>query len=103
MPLLSAACPISCDDLPRLCLSLIGCDHDVQVSEDQWDKIFENNVKAGMFLAKEAYPHLSQSKYGGSIVYISSVSSKYEYVVHCCGVHHHCCWAMLFGPGQRPG
>merc|ERR1712062_781278 len=41
-------------------------------SEDAWDKIFEVNVKAAFFLAKEVAPHIAAQD-GGSIVFISSI------------------------------
>eukprot|EP00123_Amoebidium_parasiticum_P014628 comp22581_c0_seq1/m.34503 comp22581_c0_seq1/g.34503 ORF comp22581_c0_seq1/g.34503 comp22581_c0_seq1/m.34503 type:complete len:272 (-) comp22581_c0_seq1:317-1132(-) len=43
-------------------------------TEDQWDKIFDTNVKASFFLAKEAYPHLAKSSNGPNIVFISSIA-----------------------------
>jgi dehydrogenase/reductase SDR family protein 4 len=33
-----------------------------QTDEEAWDKIFEINVKAAFLLAKEAMPHLRQTK-----------------------------------------
>ncbi|XP_060081845.1 dehydrogenase/reductase SDR family member 4-like [Ylistrum balloti] len=42
-------------------------------SEDQWDKIFELNVKATFMMIKETVPHI-QNRGGGSIVVVSSIA-----------------------------
>lgn len=44
----------------------------LQTSSDQWDKIFDVNVKASFSLAKEVKPHLVKQG-GGSIVFMSTV------------------------------
>ena len=41
-------------------------------TEDQWDKIFDNNVKAAFLLTKLVVPHM-QEKGEGNIVFISSI------------------------------
>ncbi|OWF48176.1 Dehydrogenase/reductase SDR family member 4 [Mizuhopecten yessoensis] len=43
-------------------------------SEDQWDKIFDLNVKSTFMLIKETAPHL-QNRGGGSIVVVSSIAA----------------------------
>ena len=42
-------------------------------TEDQWDKIFDNNVKAAFLLTKMVVPHMT-SKGEGNIVFISSIA-----------------------------
>jgi len=42
-------------------------------TEDQWDKIFDNNVKAAFLLTKMIAPHM-MSKGEGNIVFISSIA-----------------------------
>ena len=42
-------------------------------TEDQWDKIFDNNVKAAFLLTKMIVPHM-MSKGEGNIVFISSIA-----------------------------
>ena len=43
-------------------------------SEDQWDKIFEINVKVAFLLFKDCVP-LMQQRGGGSAVFISSIAA----------------------------
>ena len=40
-------------------------------TEDQWDKIFDNNVKAAFLLTKLVVPYMQEK--GGNIVFISSI------------------------------
>ncbi|CAH1779641.1 unnamed protein product [Owenia fusiformis] len=42
-------------------------------SEQAWDKIFDINVKAAFFFAKEAAPHI-EKRGGGSIVFVTSIA-----------------------------
>ncbi|XP_033754783.1 dehydrogenase/reductase SDR family member 4-like [Pecten maximus] len=42
-------------------------------SEEQWDKIFDLNVKATFMMIKETVPHI-QTRGGGSIVVVSSIA-----------------------------
>ncbi|KAF2351190.1 NAD(P)-binding domain [Trinorchestia longiramus] len=53
-----------------------------EVTESQWDKIFDVNLKAPWALTKLAVPHMLKKK-GGSIIYISSVAAYHgmEYPV----------------------
>lgn len=44
----------------------------LDTTEQQWDKIFEINVKAAFLLTKECVPHLEKRK-GSSIVFVSSI------------------------------
>ncbi|XP_038070206.1 dehydrogenase/reductase SDR family member 4-like [Patiria miniata] len=45
----------------------------LETTEDQWDKIFDVNVKATFLLIKECVPHMKTRK-GASIVIVSSIS-----------------------------
>jgi dehydrogenase/reductase SDR family protein 4 len=45
----------------------------LDTTEAQWDKIFETNVKASFFLAKEVVPHI-EKRGGGSVVFVSSIA-----------------------------
>ncbi|KAG9510968.1 Dehydrogenase/reductase SDR family member 4 [Fragariocoptes setiger] len=48
----------------------------VEMSESQFDKIFEVNVKAAFMLTKSVVPHMKKNgEAGGSIVYISSIGA----------------------------
>jgi len=47
--------------------SILNC------TEDQWDKIFDNNVKATFLLTQAVVPHILERK-GGSVVIISSIA-----------------------------
>ena len=51
-------------------------------SEDAWDKIFQVNVKASFFLAKDIAPHIAQQE-GGSITFISSIGGFHPIPVSC--------------------
>ena len=42
-------------------------------TEDQWDKIFDNNVKAAFLLTKLATPHMLE-KGEGNVIFISSIA-----------------------------
>lgn len=44
----------------------------LKCTEQVWDKIFDVNVKASFFLAKEAIPHM-EKRGKGSIIFISSI------------------------------
>lgn len=44
----------------------------LDVTEDQWSKIFDVNVKSSFLLAKQVVPEMSKRK-NGSIVFISSI------------------------------
>lgn len=45
----------------------------LECSEQNWNRIFETNVKAMWQLSKEVYPHLKKV-HGGNIVLVSSVA-----------------------------
>ena len=45
-----------------------------QCSEDQWDKIFDINVKAAFLLAQMAAPEMMKNENGGAIVFNSSIA-----------------------------
>lgn len=45
----------------------------LQCTEDQWDKIFDNNVKAAFLLTKLVVPHMRKAD-GGNIVFVSSIA-----------------------------
>eukprot|EP00047_Mylnosiga_fluctuans_P003194 m.227887 g.227887 ORF g.227887 m.227887 type:complete len:279 (-) comp11663_c0_seq1:77-913(-) len=51
----------------------------LETPEDGWDKIFDINLKASFLLAKEAYPHLKQSKHA-SLVFVSSIAGFNPFV-----------------------
>lgn len=42
-------------------------------TEEQWDKIFDTNVKSTFLLVKETVPHI-QARGGGSIIIVSSIT-----------------------------
>ncbi|KAI8519737.1 Dehydrogenase/reductase SDR member 2, mitochondrial [Branchiostoma belcheri] len=44
----------------------------LDTTETAWDKIFDTNVKAAFFLAKEAVPHM-EKRGAGSVVFVSSI------------------------------
>eukprot|EP00054_Salpingoeca_dolichothecata_P001662 m.20149 g.20149 ORF g.20149 m.20149 type:complete len:255 (+) comp12415_c0_seq1:2-766(+) len=46
----------------------------IETPEDAWDKIMDVNVKCSFLLAQAAMPHLNQSKFGGSVVFVSSIA-----------------------------
>ena len=43
-------------------------------TEQEWDELFETNVKAAFMLCKEVVPHL-ENRGGGSIVFVSSIAA----------------------------
>ncbi|XP_078688696.1 dehydrogenase/reductase SDR family member 4-like isoform X2 [Branchiostoma floridae x Branchiostoma belcheri] len=45
----------------------------LDTTETAWDKIFDTNVKAAFFLAKEAVPHM-EKRGGGSIIFVGSMA-----------------------------
>ncbi|XP_078608711.1 dehydrogenase/reductase SDR family member 4-like isoform X1 [Branchiostoma floridae x Branchiostoma japonicum] len=44
----------------------------LDTTEAAWDKIFDTNVKAAFFLAKDAVPHM-EKRGAGSVVFVSSI------------------------------
>lgn len=44
----------------------------LDTTEEQWDKIFDVNVKSAFFLAKEVAPHMEKQGHG-SILFVSSI------------------------------
>ena len=44
----------------------------MKATEEVWDKIFDVNVKASFFLAKESIPHM-EKRGKGSIIFVSSI------------------------------
>ncbi|CAH1269487.1 DHRS2 [Branchiostoma lanceolatum] len=45
----------------------------MDTTEAAWDKIFDTNVKAAFFLAKDAVPHM-EKRGGGSIIFVGSTA-----------------------------
>ena len=52
------------------CISLFFI---LQCTEEQWDKIFDTNVKSAFLLTKLAVPEMLKRSPGGSVVYVSSI------------------------------
>uniref|UniRef100_T1JKP7 Dehydrogenase/reductase SDR family member 4 n=1 Tax=Strigamia maritima TaxID=126957 RepID=T1JKP7_STRMM len=50
---------------------IINLVNSLDVSEEEWDKIFDVNVKSAFLLTKEILPYMAK---GGSIVYVSSIA-----------------------------
>jgi len=46
----------------------------LQCTEEEWDKIFDNNVKASFLLTQSVVPHMLKREAGGSIVFITSIA-----------------------------
>lgn len=52
-------------------------------TEEEWEKVFDTNVKAAFMLCKKIVPHMEERN-GDSIVFVSSVFAYFTFLIITC-------------------